>query len=48
MRHLATKADVLAIKADIEAKFASQLKWLIGVLISVILAVAAILRFIPS
>ena len=43
--HLATKADVADVKAQIERLRADMIKWQIGIAIAIIGAVFAIVRF---
>ena len=44
LRHLATKADVADVKAQIERLRADMIKWQIGIAIAIIGAVFAIVR----
>ena len=44
--HLATKADVADVKAQIERLRADMIKWQIGIAIAIIGAVFAIVRFL--
>ena len=46
IRHLAKESDIQSTKTYIEKKFSDQLKWLLGTMISVIVASVGVVLFV--
>lgn len=46
--HLATKADVERLRADLTSQIANQTKWIVGILGSLMALAVAVIKYLPD